>query len=53
MLLGTDLDVDPHKVSEVSRDLPTKKILKKLGVPQDLVRDCLNAVANLKESSFP
>lgn len=53
MFLGTDQDVDPDKISEISRNLPTKKILKKVGVPQDLARDCLNAVASVKESTFP
>jgi len=41
MWLGTDQDVDPDKVKEISRDKPTRKILKKLGVPEDLIRDAL------------
>jgi hypothetical protein len=37
MWLGTDKDVDQDKVKEIARSKPTRKILKKLGVPEDLI----------------
>lgn len=44
MILHSDTSPDMDKVREVARDKPTKKLLKKLGVPEDLIKECLAAV---------
>jgi len=52
MFLWTELNVDKDKLLEISKNIPTKKILKKIGVPKDLAKDCLNAVINVKDHTL-